>query len=152
MALRLRVRIQGADQIIRALRQLGPIAEQELKDQARDIAETLADRIYYAGRADSRQSARAAATVRAVNGGHWPAIRASNTGRARGLLFASEFGMTRKSGWYARRRYFNSAGRQFRPHLGSGSYWFFSTAEANQAWIESEWHEAAAAAVRRWGA
>jgi hypothetical protein len=152
MALRLRVRIEGADEVIRACQALGPIAEQELQAQAFDIAISLADKIKYAAQADSRQSARASRTVREVKAGAWPAISASNTGRAKGLLFASEFGMTRKSGWYRKRRYFDSAGRQFRPHLGRGSYWFFKTAEREQPWVESQWLAAADAVVRRWSA
>jgi hypothetical protein len=82
----------------------------------------------------------------------WPTISASNTGRAAGLLFGSEFGMTRHSGWYNRRRYNDLPNHQFRPHLGGGSYWFFSTVEQNQPWIASEWGEAAEQVVREWSA
>lgn len=145
----IRIRVEGVEEILRACRRLGPDAERELKRQARDIAETLADRIYYAGAADSRQSARAARSVRAVSGGAWPAIRASNSSR---LLFGSEFGATRHFGWYSLPRYSDSFGKQFRPHLGGGSYWFFKTAEENQPWVESQWRAAADAVIRQWGA
>jgi hypothetical protein len=152
VALKLTVRIQGADEVLRALAKLPRDAEQALREQARDIAETLADRIYYAGRREGRQAARAATTVKAVTAGAWPAVQASNTGRAKGLLFGSEFGMNRKSGWYRKPRYFDSPALQFKPHRGAASYWFFATSEANQPWVESEWHKAADEVVRRWSA
>lgn len=149
--LRLKVSIQGADEVIRACAKLPADARKELSAEAFDIAKVVTDRIKAAGRADSRQSARAARSVREVKAGAWPAIQAGNAG-ARPFLFGSEFGMTRHSGWYARGRYRSSTGRQFRPHLGSGSYWFFRTAESLQPYIESEWHKAADAVVRKWGA
>ena len=150
--LKLPVRIEGADEVIRALTKLPTDARRELSNEAFDISKSLTDRIKIAGRAQGGQARRAAGTVREVRAGAWPAVQASNTGRARGLLFASEFGMTRRSGWYARGRYFASEGRQYRPHLGRGSYWFFRTAEAMAGWIEREWHKAADATVRRWSA
>ena len=56
------------------------------------------------------------------------------------------------SGWYRKVRYFDSDGRQFREHLGSHSYWFFKTAEENQPWMASQWHEVAAEVTRKWSA
>ena len=97
--------------MLRAFDKLPKDADTELRAQAFDIAKVLADRIKAAGRAHSRQAARAASTVKEVRG-RWPTIQARHTGRARGLLFGSEFGMTRKSGWYAKRRYFDSVGSQ----------------------------------------
>jgi hypothetical protein len=150
--LRLNVRISGANEVLRALQGLPKDADRELQAEAFDISKSLADRIKAAGRADTRQSARAARSVREVKAGAWPAITAGGTKGSRPFLFGSEFGMTRKSGWYRKRRYFDSAGSQFRPHLGSGSYWFFKTAEREQPWIASEWHKAADAVVRKWSA
>lgn len=147
------VSIRGADEVLRAFDKLPKDAESELRAQAFDIAKVLADRIKIAGRALSkpRQAARAASTVREVKGA-FPTIQASNTGRAHGLLFGSEFGMNRKSGWYRHRRYFPSRGYQFAPHLGGGSYWFFRTAEAMQPYVESEWRKVADTVVRKWSA
>ena len=152
MALKLTVRINGANEVIRALDKLPGDAQDAMQHEAKDIATSLADWIKAAGRVHSRQAARAASTVKEANQGAWPVIIASNTGRAKGLLFGSEFGMNRKSGWYAKRRYFGSPARQFGRHLGGGSYWFFATAEAKQAWVESEWHKAADEVIRRWSA
>jgi hypothetical protein len=152
MALKIKVRIEGADDVIRALNKLPADAQTEMKREAKDIATSLADWIKAAGRTLGRQDARAASTVKEGNAGFWPQITASNTGRAKGLLFGSEFGMTRKSGWYARRRYFDSFGRQFRPHVGQGSYWFFKTAEERQPWVQREWQGAADGVVQKWSA
>jgi hypothetical protein len=152
MALRFTVRIEGADEVIRALDKLPADARKAMRDEAKDIATSLADFIKIAGKAQGRQGPRAASTVREGNEGFWPVITASNTGRARGLLFGSEFGMNRKSGWYRKRRYFDSPALQFRPHLGGGSYWFFKTAEARQPWVQSEWGKAAEQVVREWSA
>ena len=105
--LRFTVRIEGADEVIRALDKLPKDARDAMKAQAKDIATSLADFIKLGGRAHSRQAARAARTVRESSEGFWPVITANNSS---GLLFGSIFGMTRKSGWYAKRRYFNSRG------------------------------------------
>jgi hypothetical protein len=152
MALRVKVRIEGADEVIHALDKLPADARRAMREQAKDIATSLADFIKIAGRRQGRQAPRAASPVREGNQGFWPVITASNTGRAKGLLFGSEFGMTRKSGWYRHRRYFDSPGVQFRPHLGRGSYWFFKTATERQPWIQSEWGKAAEQVVREWSA
>lgn len=152
MALRITVRIEGGDEVIRALEKLPNDAQEVLRGEAKDIATSLADRIKIAGRRHSRQAARAASTVKEGREGFWPTITASNTGRARGFLFGSEFGMNRRTGWYAKRRYFGSRGYQFGPHLGGGSYWFFREADRNQAWVESQWRDAADQVIRRWSA
>lgn len=146
-----KVSISGADEVLRAFDKLPKDADDELRAQAFDIAKVLADRIKYAGRAHSRQAARAASTVKEVKG-RWPTIQASNTGRAKGLLFGSEFGMTRHSGWYNKRRYRKSTGHQFGPHLGAGSYWFFKTADELQPYVADQWREVADNVVRRWSA
>lgn len=150
--LRLNVRISGANEVLKALGDLPRDADRELSAEAFDIAKSVTDWIKIAARNDTRQSARAATSVREVKAGAWPAISAGGTKRANGVLFGSEFGMTRRSGWYARGRYRDSLGRQFRPHMGSSSYWFFRTVEREQPWIESQWHQAADAVVRKWGA
>jgi hypothetical protein len=76
-------------------------------------------------------------------------ITANNSSK---LLFGSVFGMKRHSGWYAKRRYHASTGSQFGPWISFPGYWFFSSAEKRQPWIESEWHKAADEVVRRWDA
>jgi hypothetical protein len=143
----IRVRIRGLREVIRATERLEPAVTQEVDRTIKRLAERLADLVRAAGRSDTRQSARAAATVR-VASGSTPRVTAG----PHDLLFGSEFGATRRFGWYAAGRYRASAGRQFRPHQGSASYWFFRAVEENQPVIDSEWAQAAEAVVRRWGA
>lgn len=149
--LRFTVSIEGANEVLRALEKLPKDADTELRAQAFDIAKVLADRVKAGGRAHSRQAARAASTVKEVKG-RWPIIQASNTGRAKGLLFGSVFGMKRHSGWYDKRRYHNSRGHQFGPWIGYPGYWFFSDAEALQPYVAEQWGEVADAVVRKWSA
>ncbi|WP_181778925.1 hypothetical protein [Pseudonocardia pini] len=145
MVLRLNVRIEGATELMAACRRVGRDAEDELRDQSFDIARTLADRIKYAGAASDRQSARASRTVRERRD-RFPVITAG----PHPLLLGSEFGATRHFGWYAAGRYYSSPGRQFRPHRGSASYWFFETAEQMQPYVKAEWREVAKRIVREW--
>ena len=146
-----KVTIEGADDVIRALRELPKDAQDAMKAQAKDIAVSLEDFIKLDARRHSRQAARASRTVKAGNAGAWPVITASNTGRAKGLLFGSVFGMKRRSGWYARPRY-EDKGKQFGGYVGFPGHWFFSTAEDRMPWIGSEWHKAADEVIDRWGA
>ena len=149
-----KVSIQGANKVLRAFGKLPKDANNELRDEAFDIAKVLADRIKVAGRAFSKQAARVAATVREVRD-RFPVIQASNTGRAKGFLFASDFGMNRKTGWYRKPRYFDSDGYQFQPWnggAGKDDYWFFVTAEKLQPYVEDEWRKVADAVVRKWSA
>lgn len=148
----IKMRIEGADEVIRALKKAPKDIQDAAKREAKDIATSLADWIKADARRHSRQAARASSSVREGNMGFWPMISASNTGRARGLLFGSVFGMKRHSGWYAAGRYADSKGRQFGPYVGFPGHWFFSTAEHRQSWIQSEWGKAAEDVVHRWSA
>jgi hypothetical protein len=159
--LRFKVRIEGADEVVRALNKLPADVKKAMRAEAKDIAVSVADRIKIAGWALGRQGPRVASTVREGTEGFWPVVTASNTGRAlgrtpaengSGLLFGFEFGMKRQTGWYRHRRYWDTGGPQFWPHRGQSSYWFFKTAKENQPWIESEWHKAADQVVREWSA
>jgi hypothetical protein len=145
----IKVRIEGADEVIRALRKLPADAQAAMKHEARDIATSLADFMKADARSHSRQAARASRSVRERNQGFWPVITANNSSR---LLFGSIFGMKRHSGWYAHRRYARSSGEQFGPYIGFPGHWFFSSAERYQPWVESEWQKAADDVVHRWGA
>jgi hypothetical protein len=145
----IKVRIEGADEVIRALKKVPPDTQAAMRAEAKDIATSLADWIKADASAHSRQAARAARSVREANQGFWPVITADNRSK---LLFGSIFGMNRKSGWYAKRRYFPSKGSQFGKHIGYPGHWFFLSAEKRQPWVESEWHKAADEVVRRWSA
>jgi hypothetical protein len=130
------IETRGIREIERALDALPTDALVRMKARTKEIGRDLADRIKAAGRADTRQSARAAATVR------FRADQSGGTVKAgpHDLLFGSEFGIRRRTGWYAASRYRDSQARQFRP-WHQGSYWFFRTAEAEQPRIEQAFRE-----------
>lgn len=142
------VRIRGAREVERALRDLPDDAQRELDEAKREVAEGLAERVRAAGFADTLQSARAAATVRADTSGATPSVTAGPEKR----LFGSEFGVFRRFGWYAARRYVDSPARQYRRHRGSASYWFFQAAEDAQPWVDQQWRDAQDRIIRSWGA
>lgn len=133
--------------MVRACDHLPRDAQREAQDGAVRLARTLATAVRAAGRASSRQAARASKTVRATRGKQPEVIAGPHP-----LLFGSEFGATRRFGWYRKGRYHGSGGRQFRPHLGSGSYWFFREQEAQRAAVDLEARDIAAAVVRKWSA
>lgn len=143
------VRIDGAWRTLAAFRRLPEEADTQLRDASQRIAEALAPRVKAAAVAEGRQAALMAGTV-TVRRDRLPMIQAGGTRRvgrhrrpAYTLLFGSEFGANRRFGWYAKDRYRSSAGRQFRPHQGAHSYWFFSTVADNEELVDREWNKAA---------
>lgn len=142
------VRIHGLDEVIRATELLDGVPAEELEDAAQRSAEKLAELVRAAGHASDRQSARAADTVRVEGHGGYPSVTAG----PHPLLFGSEFGALGRFGWYSRPRYLNSRRRQFRAHLGAGSYWFFRTIEDNEGAVDAELSVAAEQTTRRWRA
>lgn len=141
------VRILNLDNVQRAMRQLPSDAKAELREGSRRIARALATTVRAAGRAESRQAARAASTVRALAGSRPEVVAGPHP-----LLFGSEFGMTRRTGWYRKGRYHASTGKQFKPHQGAGSYWFFVTVAAEQPAVDAEYRAMADAIVGRFNA
>lgn len=146
------VLIEGDQEVIRALRKVPADVKKAMRAEAKDIATSLTDWVKADARSRGRQAARGASSVREGSQGLWPLITGSNTGRARGIMFGSVYGMTRHSGWYAHKRYLASPGHQFGPFVGFPGYWFFSTAEKRQPWIEREWAKAADDVLREWSA
>lgn len=140
------VHIEGLDEVLRALGALPDDADDELKKGTRELARTLAHKVQAAGQADSRQSGRAAQTVRAIEG-TTPSVEAG----PHPLLFGSEFGELRRTGWYGAGRYRRDAARQFRLWRGGASFWFFKTGE-NAPEIGEQWRQLADAIIRSWGA
>lgn len=142
--LRVDVRIRNLDRIQRGFADMPGDARKELREGSRRIARALAAAARAAGKAEGPQAARAASTVRALAGSTPQVVAGPHP-----LLFGSEFGMTRRTGWYAAPRYYDSPRRQFRPHLGSGSYWFFTALAANTAAVQAEYKAIADAIVNR---
>jgi hypothetical protein len=141
--LTVRVHIDGLRETLAALNKLPKDATQEIREKATELAKEMAAAAASAGREEGRQAALVARTVKArrdrvpvvVAGGNKRLGR--NRAPAYKLLFGSEFGATQY--------------RQFRPHLGSGSYWFFKTVDENQVEISAKWQEAADAIIQKFG-
>ena len=138
------VQVDGARETLAAFRALPKDANNELRDASLKLATVLAGRAQTSARAEGRQGRILAPTVKARRD-RLPVIEAGGTKRigrnrkpAWKLLFGSEFGSNRL--------------RQFKPHLGSGSYWFFRTIEDNQAYTDQEWRRAADAVIRAFSA
>lgn len=150
------IHIDGGRQTLAAFRKLPKDASDELRDAALNLSKSLATKVSAAARAEGGQAALVAPTVRA-NRDRVPSITAGGTKRvgrhrkpAGRLVFASEFGMNKRSGWYAAARYAGSVGRQYKPHVGQGSYWFFRTVEENQAEVSQGWKRAADNIIDKW--
>lgn len=142
------VRIEGDEEVLRALDRLPEQGRAELHRGVDFLAGRFTRAIRAAGRASSRQSARAASTVRSQVTGTNAVVSAG----PHPLLFGSEFGVKRRFGWYANRRYGRDEDRQFRRHLGGGSYWFFATATARQGEVDREAQAIGDRTVARWSA
>lgn len=140
-------RTSGIAETLRAVRRLPPEARREARKATEELSERLARIAAAAGRADTRQSARAASTVRASRGTRTPAVTAG----PHPLLFGSEYGADGRYGWYAAARYEDSPARQFRPHRGAASYWFHRSVEEAGPVIDAEWDQLMAAILRAWG-
>jgi hypothetical protein len=141
--LTIRVHIDGLRETLAALRRLPKDANDELRVAATELAKELAIAAAASGRAEGRQAALVATTVKARRD-RVPVIVAGGSKRlgrnrkpAYKLLFGSEFGATRYT--------------QYKPHLGRGSYWFFRTVEDEQVEISAKWLEAADAIIRKFG-
>ena len=154
MGIRVRIQVDGIREILRAFDQLPEDAQQVVRDRSLALAAALAAQIRAAGQSDGPQSAVAARSVKAKRD-RVPVISAGSSGgkKARALLLASNFGMTRKTGWYRRTRYFDSVGRQFRPWnggAGQDDYWFFVTVEREQARVSAAYVAMADEVIARW--
>jgi hypothetical protein len=143
-----RVRIDGAAAILRAFNELPRDANQQLKDGVGELVRELVPKVKAAGAAQGSQAARVSRTTRAYRD-RLPSIGAGGA-RVAGMVYGSEFGMNRRSGWYAARRYADSDGRQYRPHIGQTGYWFFPTVRDNEGHIQAKWLEIADNIAQDW--
>lgn len=152
MALKANIRVEGLRETQRAFDQLAAGAQDELRDAATTLMRELEVLTKAAGRAEGRQAKLAAETVEVVQTAKLPYLRAGGKGpkRNRDVTKGSEFGATRRFGWYAKGRYYNSRGRQYRPHRGASSYWFFRTTEENGQRISAAYEAALDSIARKW--
>lgn len=144
----IRVTVRGLREARRAADNLPADARRIARAGAVDLSRELANLVRAAGRADTRQSARASRTVRTQTAGLQPSIVAG----PHPLLFGSEYGIKRRTGWYAAKRYSDSPKRQFRPHRGNASYWFHKTIDENRTRIRSAHADMVSAIARSWSA
>jgi hypothetical protein len=154
-SLTITMHIDGLRETVRAFQELPKDASDRLRDGTLELSKVLAEKARADGMADEHpQSKLIARTVKAQRD-RVPVVQAGGErklGRhkapAHALLFASIFGMDRRSGWYAKPRYGLSAGRQYRPHGGRNAYWFFPVIEQEQDTIARAWRQVADAIVR----
>lgn len=153
MGKRLSVQTKNMRATAKAFKDLPKDARKDLRARSQEVAELMVPKVKADARANAgRQASKVIGSVRATKG-QFPTVTAGGRGQAGNeVLFGTIFGMTRKTGWYARRRYFKSTGSQFRPHRGQNSYWFFRSWEAEQDFIYAKWSEAADTTIRKWAA
>ena len=152
MAVRVRVRVDGVRELLRAYEELPDHAKHEAAVAATALAAELARYAIFNAQARGRQGALAATAVKAEPGIK-PTVSAGRKGtkRARAVVQGTEFGATRHFGWYAKGRYFDSEKKQFPPHLGANSYWFFKAQEDHGPRIGQRYAEALDQICRQWG-
>ena len=134
-SLTLTIRVDGVRETMAAFQKLPKEANNSLRDETLKLSKRLAAYVVTAGRKEGSQAALVAQTVKARRD-RVPVIQAGGTKRlgsrrapAYKLLFGSEFGAN-----YL---------RQFKPHLGRGSYWFFRTVEKEEDEIAAAWRKVA---------
>lgn len=140
-ALTIRVNIDNLDETLRALNALPKEASDELRDKAQELSKELATKAQASGHREGHQAALVATTVKARRD-RVPIIIAGgakklgvNKKPAYKLLFGSEFGASRL--------------KQYKPHAGSGSYWFYKVIDDEKELIIKRWQEAADATIEK---
>ena len=66
------------------------------------------------------------------------------------MLLGTEFGMNRRSGWYADERFANSTEKQFKP-WGTDGYWWNPTIRRAKPDADAAVQRAVDEAARNWG-
>lgn len=119
------VTVKGASEVERALAKLSPDAQKALVKEKRRLAKNLAAKLRRA--VVSRSKTTMGRKVR-------PTIHQSGdkvTAGPHPMLFGTEFGMNKKSGWYAYPEFRHSTALQYFRHNGAG-YWWNPTIEAGR--------------------
>ncbi len=155
-SLTLKLSIDGVTDTLRAFSRMANDANDALRDASLDLAQELAADARADGFANGGPQGKLVAQTVKAKRDRVPVVEAGGTRRlgrhgapAYGMTFASIFGMTRRSGWYASPRYGTASGHQYRPHAGQNAYWFFPVIEANAATISRRWNAAADEVVRK---
>jgi hypothetical protein len=146
----IRVTIRGDGEVLRALDKLPRDATSELRRGLGLVAGRFTQLVRAAAAADSKPARRAATTVHTRVVGTGVTVEAG----PHPLLFLSEFGMNKHTGWYGKPRYRRSK-EPNAPHRhpgGGSSFWFFETDDHHRAEIDAKAAEIADAVVHNWSA
>ncbi len=153
--LQIRIRLDGANEALRAFRALPKEASKEIRDASLALSRQLAQDIALEGRHQGAQAALLAGTVKAkfdrvpaVTAGGLGAVGRNGTPAAR-LLIGSEFGHSGQGGKGKGSRDFAPHG--FEPRHSPQGIWIFPTVRREEASIGRAWLQAADEIVRRFG-
>lgn len=144
----LRIRVSGNERVQAAAANLDEDVERVLVKEKRRLAKNLAGKLRRAviSKTKQRHGRPMGARVR-------PTIHQSGdkvTAGPHPMLYGTEFGMNKKSGWYARPEFRNATAHQFFPHNGAG-YWWNPTVQRSKPEADAAVERVAAEAVRDWG-
>ena len=139
------VDVKGATEVERALDKLTPDARRAVEKEKKRLAKNLAAKLRRAVISGSK--GRMGTKVR-------PTIRQSGDTVIAGphpMLFGTEFGMNRKSGWYADERFRDNPHLQYFHHQGDG-YWWQPTIRRGRVEAELAEDRAVDDALSHWSA
>jgi hypothetical protein len=143
------VTVRGDREVERAFDKLPAEAKAQLRRGLAGLAGRFTQLIRAEAAADSKPARRAATTVRSSVVGAGVQVTAG----PHPLLFLSEFGMNKHTGWYGKPRYWKGGPNAPHAHPGGGSsYWFFRTVEEHRDAVDDRAREIADAVVHNWGA
>jgi hypothetical protein len=156
-SLTFKVTITGVRETLALFRQMPKEANAELRSASLRIAEMVAEAARVGANLEDDQAALLVPTIRAVRD-RVPAVQVGgskrvgrNKAQAGDILFVSEFGANRRTGWYGTRKYSASTGQQHKPHQGQVGRWFFPSVEPLGQRIDREWNAAAERIAGRFG-
>ena len=136
--------VRGEEKVQRSAARLPPDAQRALTKEKRRLAQNLARRLRRAVISGSKR--RMGYPVR-------PTIHQSGdvvTAGPHPMLLGTEFGMNRRSGWYADERFANSTEKQFKP-WGTDGYWWNPTIRRAKPDADAAVQRAVDEAARNWG-
>lgn len=139
------VNVKGAKEVERALGKLPVDAQKAVVKEKRRLAKNLAARLRRAVISGSK--GRMGTKVR-------PTIHQSGDTVKAGphpMLFGTEFGMNRKSGWYGRPEFRHSPHLQYFRHNGAG-YWWNPTIQRSKPDADAAVQRVVDDALNKWGA
>ena len=127
-SLKMNIPVEGAEHIKSAFNELPGTAQETLRRQGTVLASGMAKEIADEARADSKQSALIAPSIRAAVNQDFPAIMVGGSGQVAGhpdvqysdIVFGAEFGGQKQV-----------LTQQFRKHRGKQGYFLFPTMREN---------------------